>query len=117
MIIGKRTLILDTTAGERTVEVRLYEPESADARWVCRYEIAWPEGVKSGSMQGADSLAAIHNALLRIGTDLYNSSHHQRRKLWWVKPMVGYGFPVPKGARDILIGQDQAYFGLDEAPK
>lgn len=117
MIIGTRTLIVDTEAGERAVEVRLYEPEKASTRWMCRYEIAWPEGVKRGSMQGADALAAIHGALERIGTDLYGSPYHQQRKLWWVKPIVGYGFPVPRGAREILIGQDQVYFGLDQDVK
>jgi hypothetical protein len=49
-----------------------------------------------------------------IGIDLYSSDYHRKRKMWWAKPIAGYGFPVPKGAREILIGEDQKYFGFDD---
>jgi hypothetical protein len=115
MIIGTRTLTVDTPTGERSVEIRIFAPEQSVGHWTCRYEIDWPEGTKKASMDGADALAAIHGAMMFIGIDLYASPYHEKRKMWWARPFVGYGFPVPKGAREILTGEDQKYFGIDDA--
>lgn len=114
MIIGTRTLTVETPLGERPVEIRMFAPKHSDRHWVCRYEIDWPEGTAQGSMQGADALSALHGALMFIGIDLYASPYHSSGKMWWAKPFVGYGFPVPKDAREILVGEDQKYYGFDD---
>ena len=112
MIVGTRTLTVVTDAGsEAPVEVRVFAPEPLDAKWDCRYEIDWPEGTWKSHTLGNDALHALHLAQQKIGTDLYMSRYHHERKMWWLKPWVGYGFPMPKGARDLLIGDDAKYYG------
>lgn len=111
MIVGTRTLTVKTSGGERPVEVRLYSPEQVGTKWDCRYEIDWPEGVAKSHAQGNDALHALHLAMQKIGTDLYMSRYHHERTMWWMKPWVGYGFPMPKDARDLLIGDDAKFYG------
>jgi hypothetical protein len=110
-MIGRRTLIISTDAGPQPVEVTLTSPEPDGARWMCRYTIGWPEGVQVREVRGADGIAAVHSALQMIGLDLNSSSYHREGRLKWMEPWVGYGFPVPKGARDLLTGQDKEVFG------
>jgi len=62
---------------------------------------------------GKDTIAALHGAIEKIGTELYMSRYHHDRIMWWIKPWTGYGFPLPKGTRDLLIGHDQEFYGLD----
>ena len=113
MIIATRTMFIDTAAGARPVEIRLYQPEEAKPKWICRYEIDWPEGKIGSQAQGNDMIEAIHYALQKLGTEMYLSHYHHERKLRWLPGWVGYNFPVPKNGRDLLIGDDQTYFGLD----
>ena len=113
MIIGTRTLTVLTPSGEQPVVIRVFQPVQNGPNWDCHYEIDWPEGrVKSRAM-GNDALHAIDMAQQKIGTDLQMSRYHHERTMWWIKPWVGYGFPMPKGARDLLIGDDQKYYGVD----
>ena len=111
MIIGTRRLTVDTPAGEKPVVIRLYAPEFFDPIWDCRYEIDWPDGTRRGHMQGNDSLQALLLVQMIIGADLYSSRYHVERKMWWIKPWVGYGFPLEKSARDVLIGHDALFYG------
>lgn len=113
MIAGVRKMTVMTDAGERTVEIRMYLPEPAGPAWDCRYEIDWPEGTISSFAGGNDAIAALHAAIEKIGMELYMSRYHHERRMWWLKPWEGYGFPLPKGARDLLIGHDQQFYGLD----
>ena len=113
MIIGTRTLFVDTPEGEKPVPIRLYLPEREEPKWICRYEIDWPEGTVKSRAQGNDMIEAIHLALQKLGTEMCFSRYHHERKLWWMKPWVGYNFPIPKNGRDLLIGDDQKFFGLD----
>ena len=118
MLLGTRTLFVTTEKGDRAVAVTVFMPEQvAEHVWDCRYEIDWPEGRVSSHMQGNDALHALHLVQMKIGSELYMSRYHHERKLWWLKPWVGYGFPLPKGARDELIGDDQRYYGDAHYPK
>lgn len=47
----------------------------------------------------------------KIGMDLYMSRYHHEQKMWWIRPWVGYGFPMPKDARDLMIGDDARFYG------
>lgn len=110
-LIGIRTLTVATPNGDRPVAIRLFGPEPAGSKWDCRYEIDWPEGTTKSHAQGNDALHALHLVQQKIGTELYMSRYHHERKMWWIKPWVGYGFPMPKGARDLLIGTDAEFYG------
>lgn len=116
MIIGTRTLAIETDSHRTSVEIRLYLPEQDSERpeWRCRYEIDWPDGEVVSFAFGNDALHAIHAALQKLGAEVHASSFHKQRKMSWMKPWVGYGFPMPKGARDVLIGDDQKFYGLDD---
>jgi hypothetical protein len=114
MLAGARTLTIDTSSGPVPVEIRLYLPEPYDTMFHARYEIDWPEGMVKSHGVGNDAIAALHGAIEKIGTELYLSKPHHDRTLWWLKPWLGYGFPLPKGARDLLIGHDQEFYGLDK---
>jgi len=48
-----------------------------------------------------------------IGTNLYTSDYHRSGRLRWGKPGdgYGYGYPVPKNIRNLLVGNDAAYEG------
>lgn len=111
MIAGKRTLTVVTSAGERAVEVRMFIPEPVGSAWHCRYEIDWPEGNVSSFTAGNDAIASMHGTIEKIGMELYMSRYHHERRMWWIKEWIGYGFPLPKGARDLLIGHDQEFYG------
>lgn len=113
MIIGTRTLTVRTPAGEKPVVITMFQPVVNGPAWDCHYEIGWPEGVVRSRAMGNDMLHAIDMAQNKIATDLYMSRYHHDRAMWWIKPWVGYGFPISKGARDLLIGDDQEYYGLD----
>lgn len=113
MIAGTRTLTVETEAGEQAVGIRMFLPEPAGRSWDCRYEIDWPEGTIKSFAGGNDAIAALHAAIEKIGMEVYMSHYHHERKMWWLKPWAGYGFPVPKSGRDLLIGHDQLFYGLD----
>lgn len=114
MIIATRTLTVRVGRQDRPVAIHLFKPEQISANsWDCRYEIGWPEGAISSFASGNDALAAIFAAIEKIGMEIHMSRYHHERSMWWLKPWEGYGFPMPKGARDELIGDDQRYFGLD----
>jgi hypothetical protein len=112
MLIGTRTLFVETADGEKKVPVAVFAPEATETTlWRCRYEIGWPEGAAMSEVLGNDALHALNMAQQKIATDLYMSRYHHERKMSWIKPWVGYGFPMPKGARDLLIGSDKEYYG------
>jgi hypothetical protein len=111
MLIGSRTLFVETPSGTKEVPVRIFVPVRIEDKWDCSYEIDWPEGAIRSHAQGNDALHALHLAELKIGTELYMSRYHHERKMRWIERWEGYGFPLPKGARDQLIGHDQEFYG------
>jgi hypothetical protein len=94
-----------------SVPVCLFSPEKDDRSWVCRYTVGWPDGIKSGVAYGMDSVQALVVAINSIGNDLYFSDYHETGRLKWGEPNEGYGFPVTKNARDLLIGHDKKFDG------
>ena len=56
-----------------------------------------------------DSVQALLLALQAIGAELYRSEHHLSGRLLWEKEGGGYGFPVPRNIRDLLVGDDAIY--------
>jgi hypothetical protein len=113
MIIGSRTLTVQHNGQDREVIVSLYLPEKVGASWDCRYEISWPDEPVRSFAGGNDAIAAIFGAIEKVGMELYMSRYHHERSMTWLNPWIGYGFPLPKGARDELIGDDQRFYGLD----
>jgi hypothetical protein len=113
MIIAKRTMRVRSSDRTIPVEIRLYLPEAADHLFLCRYQIDWPEGTIESMAQGSDMMEAIHLALQKIGTEMYMSRYHHEGSLYWTDGWQGYNFPMPKNGRDLLIGDDQRFFGLD----
>lgn len=102
-----RTLYI--TVGTRTDEVpiRLHHPTEGDGYWECRFEIAWPEGVKYSRARGFDGIQAAYMAMQNIAVQLYASHYHARGELHWGQPGTGYGFPMPVVGYDTLIGEDR----------
>jgi len=112
MIIAERELDYVTQPGSTIpVPVRLYAPEGSRKHWSCRYTIEWPDGTYSSAGYGVDQFQAITLTLQKIGTDLYFSDYHKTGRLYFEKPGSGYGFPVPKNARDLLVGEDKRFEG------
>lgn len=111
MIIATRTLTLRAPDGTQDVPVHLHAPELDDGAWICRYEIGWPEGPRTSFAGGLDAIQAMHLALQKIGLDLHMSSHHASNLLAWGEAGEGYGFPVPRNARDLLVGLDKTFDG------
>ncbi|KAA0123319.1 hypothetical protein CIW48_14215 [Methylobacterium sp. P1-11] len=111
MIIASRVLELVSSLGMRSFEISIYVPESQGGVWVCRYTTDWPHQKRQSYAAGVDSIQALHLALQKIGMELYVSPHHLSGNLKWEKSGDGYGFPVPKNGRDMLIGADKAFEG------
>ncbi len=110
MIIASRTLKLRKVGGEIEISIKVFAPEChKDGAWECRYEVAWPEGLRSYAGWGADSVQALLITLGMIGAELYSSNYHKSGDLFWDKPGNGYGFPVAPTLRDLLQGDDAKY--------
>ena len=110
MLIATRTLTL-AGAEPMAIQIRLFSPEQGnDGGWFSRYEIDWPHARYVSTGWGVDAFQAIALTLQKIGVDIYFSEYHKSGKLMWKAAGQGYGFPVPKNARDMLVGED-AVFG------
>lgn len=107
MLIATRVLTL--RQGERSLEVpiRIFAPVQQRIDWACRFEIAWPDEPVSLEVKGVDAVQALDLALKAIGAILYASEHHAAGHLMWHEPGQGYGFPVTRNIRDMLIGDDK----------
>lgn len=117
MIIATRTLKAVAKSGDaKDVSLRIEAPVEEDGTWKCWYEIDWPEDgwaaktVRSHA-RGADSIHALQMGLMKLGTELHASNYHLEHKLYWVEGREGYGLIVPKDARDLLRGDDAAFYG------
>lgn len=114
MIIAKRTMYIADRSGQLSVEIRLFQPQADDHVFICRYEIDWPEGQVSSQAQGNDMVEALHLALQKLGTEMYLSRYHHEGTLSWMPGWTGYNLPIPKNGRDLLVGDDQRFYGLDD---
>lgn len=109
MLIAERTPHLQRSDAQHPVLVRIFAPVAGDDSWGCRWEIHWPERVRSGEAFGDDAIQALVLALQAIGSDLYTSAAHASGALAWSDAWAGYGFPVPGGMWDQLVGDDAKY--------
>jgi hypothetical protein len=91
--------------------VTVHSPRQGDRDWSCAYEIGWPDAPHHGFGYGVDATQAMLLAFKAIGTDLYTSDYHRSGRLRWGEPGDGYGYPVPKNIRDLLVGNDAEYEG------
>jgi len=110
MVIATRILKLKQEAIEKSVEIRLFTPvEDKYGNWSCRYEIGWPEKVRTMDAGGVDSIQALLSAMQMIGAELYASEYHKSGRLRLENARAGYGFPVPSNIRDLLEGDDKRF--------
>jgi len=107
MVVASRRLMMHLPTREIEVAIRILLPVEHDGSWSCSYEIDWPNGTRSRAAAGFDSVQALLLALQLIGTEIYTSDYHGRGQLRWLEPDQGYGFPVPKNVRDLLVGDDR----------
>jgi hypothetical protein len=110
MIIATRMLILRGEAGDAEIPIRIHALEQDDRCWKCRYAVEWPGGKFESEAYGEDAVQAIVLAFEKIGVELYVSDEHKSGKLGWGEPGNGYGFPVAKTVRDLLVGYDKQFF-------
>lgn len=110
MLIAERLLKISSSGTTKDVFVRLNAPQKqSESSWSCVYEIEWPERPKKMTVWGADSMQTIVLALQMIGADLYTSNYHKAGELLFEKIGGGYGFPVGRGTRDLLEGDDAKF--------
>lgn len=100
-----------TDAPDISIPVRIHTPVRSKIDWSCRAEIGWPGQPWSRDVTGIDAIDAVELALRMVGTELYCSEWHASKRLVWLAPGDGYGFPVPRSISDMLIGQDRTRFG------
>jgi hypothetical protein len=111
MEIAARVLTLRNDGGDVEVPVCMFAPEPGDRCWNCRFEIGWPDRSLKQHVAGEDAFQALELALKMIGALIYASEYHETGRLMWLEPGQGYGFPVTKSIRDLLIGQDREFDG------
>lgn len=117
LIIATRVLTVQLSERKHAMPIRIFTPtyeqvwlpESDASDWICRYEIEWPEGIRKSRGHGIDAFQALHLTLQKIGIELYASSYHRDGQLCWKGQGDGYGFPVMKNARHLLVGDDAKY--------
>jgi len=110
-VIAKRILTLSTNTGDQPVPVEIAAPTGSGKAWRCAFTIGWPRGTQAGYGAGVDSMQALSIALVNIATQLYTSPEHESGKLRWDKPRNGYGFPIVKPLRNLLVGDDKVFDG------
>ena len=109
MIVATRVLKLRRPGGEIDIPVRLHAPVEEEKAWSCAFEVGWPDGTVSLAAGGVDAVQAIDIALKMIGALIYARDHHAAGNLMWLTPGQGYGFPVAKEIRDVLVGEDREF--------
>lgn len=115
MPIATRELAIIEKTGRRAVPIALFAPEPGERGWTCRYQIGWPERPRTGAGYGIDGMQALTIALQNIGAELYASPYHHAGTLVFDAPGNGYGFPIAKDARHLLVGDDAKLEGNGEA--
>ena len=111
MKIASRTLTLRNGENNIAIPIAIFAPEcERPGVWGCRYDVGWPDGNRSVTAWGFDSIQAILIALGMIGAEIYTSSYHKSGNLFWEAPGKGYGFPVASSLRDLLVGDDAKFF-------
>lgn len=91
---------------ERTIRVdgqevscRFFRPEPDGSSFCCRFEIDWPEGVRSKTAGGVDEVQALLLAMQRAHTDLLAARENDGREVSWLDERT-LGLPIAKSIRD-----------------
>ena len=108
MIVAERNLKLVKSG--QYIPIVIFTPREIDGSWFCKFTIGWPDGEIAMDAGGVDSVQAIELALNMIGAFIYSSDHHVSGELMWLEAGKGYGFPVTKDLRDLLVGEDRKFF-------
>ena len=111
MIIAERTLACNVEDGSVAVPISLSGPEQGEYGWRCEYSIGWPDGEYRSAGWGVDAVQALWLTLQKIGAEIYCSAYHEAGQLHWPTSGSGYGFPVARNLRDLLVGDDARYDG------
>jgi hypothetical protein len=110
MIIAERMLTLRDDNRDVKIPISIFAPVcNKPGAWFCRYDVGWPEGLRSFEGWGVDGIQALVATFAMIGAEIYSSSYHQTGRLFWDKPGNGYGFPVVPTLRGLLVGDDAKY--------
>lgn len=109
--IAMRNLKIETSTGTIDVPVTIDAPQPDDRSWRCVYAIGWPELRWESAAYGVDAVQALDLAMRKIATELYMSQYHEAGTLRWERPGGGYGFPILKVSRDLLVGDDKEFDG------
>jgi hypothetical protein len=109
MIIATRVLKLKGPREDIEILIRIFAPEKLEIDWGCRFDIDWPDEKLTRIAVGIDAIQALELAMKLIGAQIYTSDYHEAGKLEWFALGQGYGFPVPNGIRDLLVGDDKKY--------
>ncbi|GJE10966.1 MULTISPECIES: DUF6968 family protein [Methylobacterium] len=111
MVIAERSLSIEDGSEPKACKITMHAPEDTDGIWICRYTIEWPTAPEESFGAGVDTFQALHLTLQKIGITLYASAYHKAGILVFDKPGRGYGFPMPKNGRYLLIGDDKIFDG------
>jgi hypothetical protein len=107
MIIVSKKIYLKTGSTDSVITIEIHKPEQGEQDWGCRYDIDWPEGMRTFRAYGIDALQALTCALHIIGAEIYTSSYHREGRLRGSATEQGYGFPVVSSLRHLLVGSDK----------
>ncbi len=107
MIIATRIITMREGEATREIPIDVHAPEQSGIDWICRFEIGWPTG--KAERWGVDAVQALLSALQMIGAELYASNPHKSGALAWLSAGRGYGFPVTRNVRDLLVGDDSKF--------
>lgn len=111
MVIAERSLSIEDGSEPKACKITMHAPEDTDGIWICRYTIEWPTAPEESFGAGVDAFQALHLTLQKIGITLYASAYHKAGILVFDKPGRGYGFPMPKNGRYLLIGDNKIFDG------
>lgn len=111
MEIIRRSLTYATLSGDVEIAIVVSEPIQGERDWSCAYEIGWPDHPRRGFGYGIDSTQAMLLTMQAIGTDIYTSDYHLSGRLRWEISGKGYGYPVPRTIKHLLVGDDAFVFG------
>ena len=111
-ILARRELkYVDEHDALHIIPVTLFTPEAGSLNGSCRFDIEWPDGLESQTIYGLDEMQALMLAMQNIGFRVYMSDYHKTGRLYFDEPGKGYGFPMHKTCRDMLIGDDARFEG------
>jgi hypothetical protein len=110
MLVAHRTLHWESSAAQQLdIAVRIFLPVETDGAWMCRYEIDWPDKMRSKSAGGIDSVQTLLLALKMIGSDIVASTYYASGEMTLSGSYRGCGFPVPNSIRDTLRRDDATF--------